>query len=263
MTKLGFNKPLFALLWSAGFVGELSTLWINIPLDILAEVADSAPLSPLAIKLAGLVQSVVFLTIATWVGVKLSPKVSLSAPFSEAVVNRSVHLRQSIQPKLIPAVLGGCIGFGLTLIWFAILKPFLPSEFLSAGSQMTVPFMVRLLKGGIAEEIVLRWGLMTFLLWAFWRFLQGCKGTPRVEYSVISILISAIVFGLLHLPAAAILSPQVTPALVLYIVVGNALFGSVAGYLYWRIGLESAIFAHRLFHAVLTIVQSLAPSLST
>ncbi|NJM96151.1 MAG: CPBP family intramembrane metalloprotease [Phormidesmis sp. RL_2_1] len=182
----------------------------------------------MAIKLVGLLQSVVLLTVATWGGVVLSPKVALSAPFSEAIANRSVRPWQAIQPQLIPAALGGLMGLGLTLIWFAILKPFLPSDFLSAGSQMTVPFIVRLLKGGIAEEIVLRWGLMTFLLWALWRFLQRRKGTPYMRYVVISILVSAIVFGLLHLPAVAVLSTEITPALVLYIVVGNALFGTIA-----------------------------------
>jgi len=263
VTKQTFSKPLlFALLWLAGFVGELSTLWIDIPLEALAGSAESLPLSPLTIKLIGLVQSVVLLTIATWVGVKLSPNVHLSAPFLKAIAGRAARPWQALQPQLIPAVAGGLTGFGLTLIWFVILKPFLPNDFLVAGQQMTVPFIVRLLKGGIAEEIVLRWGVMTFLVWACWRFLQRRKGTPQVGYVVGAILISAIVFGLLHLPAAAMLSPQVTPALVLYIVVGNALFGTVAGYLYWRIGLESAILAHMFFHVLLTIVQRLLPSLS-
>lgn len=261
VTKQTFNKPLFSLLWLAGFVGELSTLWIDLPIDALTGSAEVFPLSPLEIKLIGLVQSVVILTAATWVGVKLSPKVCLEAPFFSAVADRAAHLWQAIQPQLIPAIVGGLAGFGLTLICFLILKPFLPSDFLVAGLQMTVPFVVRLLKGGIAEEIVLRWGVMTFLVWAFWRFLQRRKGRPYAGYVVASILISAFIFGLLHLPAAAMLSPQITPALVLYIIVGNALFGTVAGYLYWRIGLESAILAHMLFHTVLTIVQWLSPFL--
>jgi len=263
VTKQTFNKPLFALLWLAGLVGELSTLWIDIPQEALAGAVESVPLSPLTIKLAGLVQSVVLLTVATWVGVKLSPNVQLSAPCLKAVADRAARPWRAIQPQLIPAIVGGLAGFGLTLIWFVLLKPFLPSEFLAAGSQMTVPFIVRLLKGGIAEEIVLRWGLMTFLVWVCWRFPQRRKGTPHMRYIVGSILTAAIVFGLLHLPVAAVLSPQVTPALVLYIVVGNALFGTVAGYLYWRVGLESAILAHMLFHVALTLVQSLAPSFTT
>jgi len=42
-----------------------------------------------------------------------------------------------------------------------------------------------------------------------------------------------------------------TVAIVGYIVVANGLFGLIAGYLYWKRGLEAAIIAHMLTHVVL------------
>lgn len=54
-----------------------------------------------------------------------------------------------------------------------------------------------------------------------------------------------------HLPVARVLSPTLTAPLVAYVIIANALFGVVAGYLYWRRGLESAVIAHMLAHVVM------------
>lgn len=276
MTSQTFNKNLFGLLWLAGFVGELSTLWIDIPLDALPS-GETLPFPLPVIRLLGLFQSLIILSAAVYLGVKLSPKVGLSAPFSEAITRGVSTPWRRLKEQLIPAIVGGFIGVGLNIAWFLLMKPSLPADFLAAADEVTLPLATRLLKGGIAEELVMRWGLMTLLVWLCWRFLQRQnghrqkdqkrkdqkrKGKPKAAYVVIAIVISALVFGLLHLPAAALLSSQLTGFLALYIIFGNALFGLVAGYLYWKVGLESAILAHMLFHIVVVIIQTTSPLLS-
>jgi membrane protease YdiL (CAAX protease family) len=54
------------------------------------------------------------------------------------------------------------------------------------------------------------------------------------------------------------LSPEVTAPLVAYIIVGNAAFGFIAGYLYWKRGLECAIAAHMIAHITMIIGTSFA-----
>lgn len=49
--------------------------------------------------------------------------------------------------------------------------------------------------------------------------------------------------------------------LSLYIVTANPLFGLVAGYLFWRHGLESAMLAHLLAHLLAYIVLSTVVSI--
>jgi membrane protease YdiL (CAAX protease family) len=68
---------------------------------------------------------------------------------------------------------------------------------------------------------------------------------------VLAILISSFIFGLGHLPVAVFLIPETTLALVLFVIVANSAFGLVAGYLYWKYGLEAAIIAHMLCHVLL------------
>ena len=98
---------------------------------------------------------------------------------------------------------------------------------------------------------------MTLLVWSAWRLLQKGKGKPHAVWFVSAIIISSVVFGLGHLPLVRALAVNFTVAIVGYIVVGNALFGLIAGYLYWKRGLEAAIIAHMLAHVVITTAMYL------
>jgi membrane protease YdiL (CAAX protease family) len=77
-------------------------------------------------------------------------------------------------------------------------------------------------------------------------------------YYLAAIVVSEIVFGLGHLPTAFHLFPATGLMVVAYVIIGNALFGFVAGYLYWKRGLESAIVAHMLAHVVMSGAECLS-----
>ena len=267
-----FKRNLFGLLWVAGGIGELSTLWIEIP----SQTTETLPLPIFTLKLIGLYQSLVIISIAVRIGVACAQQLGLSAPFSEAMATPlpqriSHHSKSSsphrpnpwpsLQKQLLPGLIGGVISISLVTLWYSLMKAQLPAAFLNASETTTLPFLTRLLKGGIAEEIVMRWGFMTFLIWLCWRFLQRRKRPPHAGIVIGAIILSSLLFGLLHLPAASLMVEQLTTALVLYIIIGNTVFGIVAGYLYWKVGLESAIIAHMVFHSLLVTLQSLIPLL--
>jgi membrane protease YdiL (CAAX protease family) len=58
-----------------------------------------------------------------------------------------------------------------------------------------------------------------------------------------AILLSALLFGLGHLPVVSALVP-LTPVIVLRTVVLNAVGGLLFGWLFWRRSLEAAMLAH-------------------
>ena len=132
-------------------------------------------------------------------------------------------------------------------------KPFLPPEFVARAEQLNrfLPIPTRLLYGGVIEELLVRWGVLTLLAWAMWRAFQKGRGNPRSVYFVSAIVISSVLFGLGHLPLAVALGTGITMPIVLYVVAANSVFGLIAGYLYWRKGLEAAIMAHMMAHAVI------------
>ena len=121
-----------------------------------------------------------------------------------------------------------------------------------------MPLLTRLLYGGITEELLLRWGLLTLLVWTAWRIFQRGRGTPRAIYFVSAIVISSFVFGIGHLPVVSALEVDFTLPIVAFIVLANSLFGLIAGYLYWQKGLEAAIIAHMSTHVVIVTAIHLA-----
>ena len=252
--NFGVKTRMFLVLFLAGFAGVVSLLLLDLAAvaALFPAPAESLPRITPAIKLLGLVQPTVLLAVAVLVGVVLAPKVGLSAPVAEALVTRQPVV-PAFRPQLVPGVLGGVVGGALVLLSAAVFKPFLTAETLARISQFTrlLPLPTRFLYGGITEELLLRWGLMTLFVWIAWRLFQKARSKPTTACFVIAILISAFIFALGHLPAAVVLLGEPTAAVVLFVIVANSAFGIVAGYLYWKYGLESAMVAHALGHVIL------------
>ena len=94
--------------------------------------------------------------------------------------------------------------------------------------------------------------MMTLLVWVLWRLLGERSGRPAAWIFVTCIFASALLFGIGHLPVASMLAGgELTVPLSIYIVAANSLFGIVAGFLYWKQGIESAMIAHIFTHVIL------------
>jgi membrane protease YdiL (CAAX protease family) len=231
------------LLWLAAMLGVVVVTVTMLP-QLLGELTLPAPLW--VISLASLAQSTVLVALAVWAGVALAPRVGLGAPaFEAAVTSRSIAA--ALRPQLLPGLVAGVVG-GIGL--FAIGGYASPAALAEVQQRFELPILGRVLYGGITEEVLLRWGLMTALVWLAWRFVQRRQGTPRATYVWLAIVVSALLFGAGHLPAAAVLIGQLTAELVLFVVGVNAAFGMLFGWLYWRYGLEAAIIAHATAHLV-------------
>jgi len=96
---------------------------------------------------------------------------------------------------------------------------------------------------------------MSAMAWVLWRVVQRDRSKPSVWIFWAAIAGSALLFGAGHLPAAFAMAGAPSAGLVVYIVGANAAFGIVAGYLFWRHGLEAAMIAHLLAHAVLMALR--------
>jgi len=107
-----------------------------------------------------------------------------------------------------------------------------------------------MLYGGLTEELLCRWGIMSLLLWTAWRLLQFERSLPSASLAWVSIVASAAIFALAHLPAAAALAGGLRREIIIYVVIGNTAFGVLAGYLFWRHGLETAMICHAMSHLV-------------
>lgn len=229
---------------------DLTALIMAVPLPP-GEPPPTLP-PPALLKLVSVIQPAVITTVAVLVGCWLSPKVGLHSPAAEALASGDGFLAK-LKPQILPGVIAGLAsGVAIVASW-VVAKPFLSAEFVTRAQEFNklLPHITRLLYGGFTEELLLRWGMMTFLVWAAWLLFQKGKGVPKAIYVVVAIFASAVVFGVGHLPIASMLAGGLTTPLVIYVITVNSIFGMVAGFLYWKKGLEAAMIAHISAHVVL------------
>jgi hypothetical protein len=109
--------------------------------------------------------------------------------------------------------------------------------------------VVGILYGGIVEEIVMRWGLLSLLVLGLWRTLARRAPRPPAAAIVAAVAIAAAVFALGHLPALASAGGEPTAGAVVRTLVLNAVAGVVFGTVFVRRDLVAAMLAHGGAHA--------------
>lgn len=113
-------------------------------------------------------------------------------------------------------------------------------------------FVVGVLYGGITEEIVMRWGLLSLILWALvWLFGAGSR--TRRTAAGIALILSAAAFAAGHLPAV-LLAGEPTPMLLIRTLGLNFALGLLFGLAFLRHHLEAAIALHAGFHMGVAVV---------
>ena len=241
------SKPkMFLVLFLAGLMGTL-TLW-QLPLPANVDL----PLSATMVKLASMTQVTLLLAVALWIGLFTAPKVGLAAPFFQALV-RDENRWRALAPQIMPGLIGG-VAAALTILLYGLLQPWITPELLNTEVQSDVPFSMRILYGGITEELLLRWGLMSLLVWGSWRLLQGGTNSPAVRWYWLGITLAALLFGIGHVPAAIGFGMLITPLRIGFVILFNTIAGLIFGWLFWRKGLETAMIAHATAHIIAVLI---------
>ncbi|GAF65478.1 hypothetical protein BTS2_2376 [Bacillus sp. TS-2] len=151
----------------------------------------------------------------------------------------------------------GVIGGVFIIVVDNLFKPFLPEVLYTSSAGATFGFFdlaTRFLYGGIAEELMLRFGMMTLLVFITWKILQRNQPLPSPVVVWSGIILSAFLFGLGHY-GATIMMTDMTPLLFARMILLNGIGGIIYGWLYWRRGLEAAMIAHMATHATFILVS--------
>lgn len=98
---------------------------------------------------------------------------------------------------------------------------------------------------------------MTLIIWIFSKIKKSGEIIQNNLVICLSIILSALLFGIGHLPATSILT-TLTPLVIFRCLLLNGIGGIAFGWLYWKKGLESAMIAHFsadiMLHVVLTLI---------
>jgi len=249
------NKHKFklaAILLLIGFLGILSILTMDIALPPEAEEILKAQFTPGQIKLLTLINPTMMLVLSVVIGTIFYDTVDLKVPFTSRILD-STQPPIKIVEILKFGIIGGLVSGVLLNIVGLVYNPILPEEFKELGESIKPSLATRFLYGGITEEILMRFGLMTFIVWGSSKLFGGTKS--YVYWT--GILLSAVLFALGHFPIAYQTLENPSTLLLSYILLGNSIGGVIFGWLYWKKGLESAFLAHIFTHVTLLIAAPL------
>jgi len=241
--KLKIGLTLFAL----GFLGILSLLTATLPYGDLPE--QIAQLPPFIIKLLVLLQPSIILLIAVLVGTLLYDKVKFTVPTISSLFGIEKPQTSFVQQVKYGVPLGLLAG-ALIVLTASLFKLVISEELNAVGNQVQITLLVRFGYGGITEELLMRFGFMTLVVWVTSKLIRRLN---NLTYWV-GIGLSTLLFAAGHLPVVYASVSAPSALLVTYILVGNSIGGLIFGWLYWKKGLESAIFAHIFAHVAMVSI---------
>lgn len=248
-----FLRPFLAFS-GLGFLGILSLIpSLGPTVEQIQHLPEAPPLSDAALAAILLVQPSLLLLAAAAAGIVLSGRTGLV----------SLILRRSRgQPS--PAAMGDWSATLIASLLAAaavaaadlVLRRLFPASFTQIPRLDDVTLAGRvmaLLYGGIAEEIMTRFGLMTLLLWLGMKMLRG-RRPPWLVWTAIAL--ASLLFAAGHIPALAGMAEPDT-VLVLRTLALNGVLGLLYGWLYAARSLEHAMLAHMATHVVFWTVTPL------
>lgn len=197
-------------------------------------------------------QFLIFGVIPAGLGILLSSRLGLKIPFLENWIlksNHEVDLRKTIRDSTVFAL-------GLAVIG-VIIQFLIESEIIAMGldvgknlspNALTTWWSMLLLSfsAGVVEEIIFRLGLLTIFAAAVNLLWKPRKGALKPGAFWLANIITALLFSLTHFLNYSALELPLTFGLIWKTIAGNSFAALTFGWLYWKHGLESAMFSHFL-----------------
>jgi hypothetical protein len=239
-------------LFFLGLLGILSMLTVDFPLPEEMQSILEEKFTPSQIQWMILINPTIIMLIAVMVGTLLYQKVNLSVPILEKMVGLKEDSPQTREILIYGIICGLFTGIVLSTLGL-IGRGLIPSEFEQLGESLQLTLAARFLYGGITEEILMRYGLMTLLVWIAAKIFRGTK--PSIYW--IGISLAALIFAVGHFPIVFQSIDTPSSIMLAYVLIGNLVGGLVFGWLYWKKGLESAFLAHIFAHVAMVSFEKI------
>lgn len=212
-----------------------------------------------AITLLSMIQPALLLAVAVAIGSALAHRVGFRSRLLDKILFGTALKDGLLKDMPVAIAAGIVVAIVMAVLDAVIFKAALPEFFQQAQTVRPVTLgttIMGVLYGGVTEELMMRWGAMSLFAFGAWRMSQRGSGPQGMLQGALqpaaawtAIALSALLFAVGHLPAAAMIGP-LTPLLAMRILALNTIAGLVFGWLFWKRSLEAAMLAHATVHVV-------------
>lgn len=196
------------------------------------------------------ISSLVLGSILTFIGLWVAARANLGAPlllrlFSDKARQHKINWKAIFSSLLLSATVAVIL-----LVLFEIQK-----EIYLVENKLTRPskyfYSIVSVSAGISEEIMFRLALMSLIIAVIQFFNNAQLPSSKVIWS--GIIISALFFGLFHLPLSKNFV-DLTPFTIGVTMIGNLITGITFGWIFWKRGLLVVIISHITFDLVFHVL---------
>lgn len=190
-------------------------------------------------RLMLLIQPAIITVACAALGWWTAPHTGLGAPVLSSALDGGDWSRPLL--RAIPAIAAIAAATALILIIYGLAT----QDTAEVTPQLDIPLLARLGYGGVGEEIIARWGLLT----GFMALALRLRRSPASAFWLANSA-AALLFALGHFGALFAMVAHPSVALMAAVVLGNFVPAMGFGWLYRRNGIESAMLAHGGAHAL-------------
>ncbi len=231
-------------------IGIIFTIMFQIN-TMPAEIFDTIPKE--VVIAISFIQSMIMVILMSYAGLKLSRATNLNKGILDVIysgdskLEYKVKLIQNVKIALLLAfILSGVMTISEKFIW----ARYIPQISTFYEGLNPIYLLVGMIYGGVVEEIMLRLFAMSLIVFILFKVFKREKSKFDIPTSfyVISIILTALLFGLGHMPATIQIFGGLTTPIVLRMIIMNGIPGVVFGYLYFKKGIEYAMVSHMFIH---------------
>jgi membrane protease YdiL (CAAX protease family) len=259
-----FNWKIFFIVWIAAVIGVVAIIPYTLTLQSGTLENLNLQISLPLLLVIQIAQNAVMFGLLTALGLFFANRIGLGLPLVEAFLRgESVadRVRTFLPLSIAIGVIASLLIIGLESV---IFQPALMRELGNSINPLNLQTaqppawqgFLASFYGGISEEVMLRLFVMSLFAWLGSFISKTAEGKPTSAVFWIANILAAVLFGIGHLPATAIIIP-LTPLVITRAIVLNGLAGVAFGWLYWKRGLESAIVAHFSADIILHVLLAL------
>jgi len=171
----------------------------------------------------------------------------IGAAFAGRTGLEIIDIAQGFISMLAAGAIAGILSIaGIMLIYYGIFRPRIPAEEVIQGERLRLEMgiLVRVLYGGIVEEVQFRWGLISLIAWVGILIAPG----SREIILWLAVFLSALVFALYHLAGLRQLGVEPSKATIWSTLLNNIWGSLLFGVAFLLYGLLAAMIAHALAH---------------
>ncbi len=138
---------------------------------------------------------------------KINDKVGFSVPTISSILKIEQPKIKFIEQVKFGVSFGLLAGILITIIG-SVFKSSIPQEFIEIGNKIKITTVARFLYGGLTEELLMRFGFMTLVVWLIFKIKKNLNSSTYWT----GIITASILFAVGHFPVVfnAVQSPTIS-----------------------------------------------------